>query len=402
MIKNDKPTLWYFGIEPLKARYTYQLSNFWMPAAFGIFKDKVNFHPIHVIQEPAEIKVGAVLDAVGRGQYAMAQCSQFLELIRNNEVKDGDIIFLQDFWTPGIESVFYALDLYGYKDIKFYARNWAQSSDEYDFTFNMRSWMRSYELGLAKRLNGMIVGSTMHRDLLRQDGFECPIHVMSMPVDDSEIRNKIPNWQEKVTQPKKNVVMFSSRLDKEKNPYFMLEVAKQFLAKNLDFEWHITTSGKVLRSMIPGVIDDFRAYAKIEPRFKLLENLSKEEYYNELSSNLIIFNSSLQDWVSFTLVEGTAFGIDIVYPNFRGFPENVPNNRLYTAFDVESAIKTLESTILDYEEKKSIKDYGIVERSNLGRLTEAWIICNNPNFELNIWHEAEYCKKLIYNDRFDN
>ena len=35
-------------------------------------------------------------------------------------LKDGDIIFLQDFWTPGIEGIFYALDLYGYKNIKIY------------------------------------------------------------------------------------------------------------------------------------------------------------------------------------------------------------------------------------------------------------------------------------------
>jgi glycosyltransferase involved in cell wall biosynthesis len=301
---------------------------------------------------------------------------------------------LQDFWTPGIESIFYALDLYGYKDIKFYARNWAQSSDEYDFTFGMRKWMRHYELGLAERLNGMFVGSTLHRDLLRQDGYTCPIHVMSMPVSADEIRNKIPNWKTQLTKQKKPVVMFSSRLDKEKNPFFMLEVAKQFLKENPYFEWHITTSGKSLRSMLPGVIDAFKSYAKEEPRFKLLEGLTKEEYYEELASNAIIFNSSLQDWVSFTIVEGTAFGIDVVYPNFRGFPEQVPANRMYTPFDVNSAVEVLTNT------KRNIlmfgsTNYGIVERSDLGRRTEAWIVANNPDFELNIWHEAELCEELL-------
>jgi glycosyltransferase involved in cell wall biosynthesis len=215
-----------------------------------------------------------------------------------------------------------------------------------------------------------------------------------MPVSADEIRSKVPNWQTKIKEPKKPVVMFSSRLDKEKNPFFMLEVAKKFLKKNPMFEWHVTTSGKELRSSLPGVIDAFRAFAKEEPRFKLLEGLTKEEYYEELASNMIIFNSSLQDWVSFTIVEGTAFGIDVVYPNFRGFPEQVPAERMYTPFDVDSAVTVLNKT------KSSVihfgaTNYGIVERSDLGRRIEAWIVANNPDFELNIWHEAELCEQLL-------
>lgn len=397
MMMKNKKNLWYFGLEPLKARYTYQLSTKWMPEAFELQNDKINFIDVSGdFDESGEIKVGAVLDAVGRGKFAMSQCANFLEALRKDLVKDGDIIFLQDFWTPGIESIFYALDLYGYKDIKFYARNWAQSSDEYDFTFGMRKWMRHYELGLAERLNGMFVGSTLHRDLLRADGYTCPIHVVSMPVSADEIRSKVPNWKERLQEQKKKVVMFSSRLDKEKNPFFMLAVAKKFLNENPDFEWHVTTSGKVLRSMLPGVMDAFRSYAAGEPRFKLLEGLTKEEYYEELASNAIIFNSSLQDWVSFTIVEGTAFGIDVVYPNFRGFPEQVPADRMYVPFDVNSAVKVLNDTLADSYYHGST-NYGIVERSDLGRRTEAWIVANNPDFELNIWHEAELCEELLKN-----
>jgi hypothetical protein len=174
----------------------------------------------------------------------------------------------------------------------------------------------------------------------------------------------------------------------------MLEVAKKFLSEDITFEWHVTTSGKSLRSMLPGVIDAFREYAAKEPRFKLLEGLTKEEYYEELASNAIIFNSSLQDWVSFTIVEGTAFGIDVVYPNFRGFPEQVPADRMYTPFDINSAVKVLNETVYDVYYGGST-NYGIVERSDLGRRTEAWIVANNPDFELNIWHEAELCAELL-------
>ena len=33
--------VFYFGLEPLKARYTYQLSKEWMPATFEPYSDKV-------------------------------------------------------------------------------------------------------------------------------------------------------------------------------------------------------------------------------------------------------------------------------------------------------------------------------------------------------------------------
>ena len=108
--------IWYFGLEPLKERYTYQLSNMWMP---NTFKDyDVNFIPIEgTLNTGKEIRVGAVLDAVGRGQYALSQCANFLDKIRTNKVKEGDVIFLQDFWTSGIDSIFYALDLYRYNNM---------------------------------------------------------------------------------------------------------------------------------------------------------------------------------------------------------------------------------------------------------------------------------------------
>jgi hypothetical protein len=94
MTEMKKPTVFYFGLEPLKARYTYQLSTKWMPEAFGLQSDKVNFVDIPgEFDETQEIKVGAVLDAVGRGKYAMSQCANFLDMLNKDIVKDGDIVF---------------------------------------------------------------------------------------------------------------------------------------------------------------------------------------------------------------------------------------------------------------------------------------------------------------------
>ena len=41
-----KRNVFYFGLEPLKARYTYQLCEEWMPKTFEAYKDRLNFIPM--------------------------------------------------------------------------------------------------------------------------------------------------------------------------------------------------------------------------------------------------------------------------------------------------------------------------------------------------------------------
>ena len=387
--------IFYFGLEPLKARYTYQLSKEWIPATFAPYEKAGKLKFIEVAGEfdpEQQIKVGAVLDAVGRGKFAMSQCSNFLDMLNIDQVKDGDVLFLQDYWHPGIESILYALDLYGI-NVKIYAMLHAQSVDEYDFTWPMRSWMRGFELGLDNRMTGIFVGSSIHKEQLRAAGFKAPIHVVSLPIHKEATLNKLPNYSDAMAHgivKKKDTIVYSSRLDKEKNPFFMLKVAEEFLSQKPDFEWHVTTSGKEFRSMLPGVIDAMYELAEKQPRFKLLNGLTKEEYYLELATCRIQFNTSLQDYVSWTVIEATAFGADIVYPNFRSFPEFIDANRMYKPFDVQSAIDTIHD-VLDSPKTH----YDIVDTSDLGRRMEGYIIANDYDKELCVWHEKEYCTQLL-------
>lgn len=379
--------VFYFGLEPLKARYTYQLSKEWMPAAFATQADKLNFIDVDGEFDPdQQIKVGAVLDAVGRGKFAMSQCSNFLDMLNNDQVNNGDVLFLQDYWHPGIESILYALDLYGIQ-VDIYAMLHAQSVDEYDFTYPMRSWMRGFELGLDKRMTGIFVGSTIHKEQLRQAGFEAPIHVVSLPLDIEATKAKLPLYSR---IHKKKTVVYSSRLDKEKNPFFMMDVATRFLENNTDWEWHITTSGNSFKSMLPGVIEAMEALSAKQPRFKLLSGLSKEEYYTELAEATIQFNSSLQDYVSWTVLESMTFGCTPVFPNFRSFPELITDKYMYSAFDVDDALR-----ILNYASYVPYLGKNLPVISDLGRLMEAYIVANGIDHEINIWHEYEYCKHLL-------
>jgi len=392
--KKNMKKVFYFGLEPLKARYTYQLSKEWMPNAFKPYVDnkKIKFIDVEGEFDPdQQIKIGAVLDAVGRGKFAMSQCSNFLDMLNNDEVSDGDVIFLQDYWHPGIESILYAIDLYGIK-LDIYAMLHAQSVDEYDFTYPMKSWMRGFELGLDKRMTGIFVGSSIHKEQLRNAGFESPIHVVSLPIDKQATLDKLPDYDS--LKERSKVVVYSSRLDKEKNPYFMMEVAREFLNEHPDWEWHVTTSGKEFKSMLPGVIESLNTLAKENTRFKLLDDLTKKEYYTELATCSIQFNTALQDYVSWTVIEATIFGADIVYPNFRSFPEFIDDDRLYKAFDVDNALTVLENTM----DSLKIHDY-IGDTSDLGRQMEAYIVSNKINNEINVWHELDYCLHLLKQEK---
>lgn len=391
MKEKDIKTVFYFGLEPIKSRYTEQLSKHWMPATFAPYKTAGELEFIDIpgdFDPDQQIKVGAVLDAVGRGKFAMSQCSNFLDMINNDQVKDGDVIFLQDYWTPGMDAIWYALDLYGIK-VKVYAMIHAQSVDEYDFTWPMRNWMRHYELGLDERMTAIFVGSTIHRDQLRQAGFKAPIHVVSLPLHHAMTLAKLPDSN----LEKENKVVFSSRLDKEKNPFFMLQVAEIFLENMPNYTWHVTTSGKSFKSMLPGVIEEMNALARRQPRFKLLSNLTKEEYYTELATAKIQFNSSLQDYVSWTVLESTAFGCDVVFPNLRSFPEFIPARQMYQPFQVQDAVNTLMNCIFKLE--ISSATYNFAEIADIGRRMEAYIIANDYQQEINVWHELEYCKYLL-------
>ena len=281
--------IYYFPLESLKSRYTHQLSTKWMPDAF--MKTTSLFHSVDGNYEQGDVSVGMVLDAVGRGVYSMNQCIYFLDMIQKGVINDGDTIYLQDFWTPGIESIFYAADLYGL-NLKVYARCWAQSVDEFDFTYKMKSWMRHYELGLDERLSGIFVGSTINRDELKAAGFKTPIHVTGLPIDYKEIRSYHPD---NITEEK--IVISSSRLDWEKNPMFMMNVAKQFLQKHKDWKWIFTTSAKSLRSNDQFIIDTIQKMDREEERFIVKTNMSKKGYHLYVNRIVIITYLRHLQWV---------------------------------------------------------------------------------------------------------
>lgn len=381
--------LFYFPLEPVKSRYTFQLSNFWMPESFKQFDWNVITINGDELEEN-DIKIGHVLDSIGRSIYSISQIKNFLQnYLDKGLVKNNDIIFFQDFWTPGIEAIYYALDLHNIK-VRTYSMLHAQSVDEYDFMYSMKNWCRNFELGIDKIHNsgGIFVGSTIHKEQLRQSGFESPIYVMSLPLDKNNIKQTLSE-----SFNKKKQVVFSSRLNGEKNPWFMFNVAKTFLDEYKDWEWIITTSSKEFKSEDEKLLSHLKNYSIVEPRFKMISNLTKEEYYKILSESEIQFNSSLQDYVSWTMLEAVSFNCKLVYPNFRSFLECIlDKNYLYDNFQIESVMKTFKKVIsLNLSTFQNI----VVDMSNTGRLFESYIMYHNVKKEFNIWTDYEVIKHIL-------
>jgi len=376
-------TIWYFPLESIKSRYTKQLCKEWIPNAIKQYLDGKKFVPVVGVQVDSQIKVGQVLDATGRGIYGLTQCACFLKHIELGSVKDGDVLYIQDFWTPGLEAIAYALHLYNLK-IKVYSMLHAQSVDEFDFTYDMRDWMRPIELGYDKlhMTGGIFVASTIHKKQLRRAGFKAPIHVVSLPFSYVEVKKHVPLQQR---MKKEKAVVFCSRFDKEKNPEFMLEVAETFLMEHKDWKFYVTTSAKEFRSNVPGFVDAMKFFAQQNKRFKMEANLSKDDFYKILCKSKIQLNTSWQDYVSWTLLEAVTFGCDIAYPNFRSFKECIPKDRRYKPNNLKSALKILERCIQEHRRHDNI-----AQHSDFGRLCEAAIICNGPYNEVNIWKDVKW------------
>lgn len=377
-------TFHYFGLEPLNARYTQQLTTRWAPEAFRAAARRVKdwgFRSLPTDGSPSEIGAGGVvLDPVGRGVVAMNQARVALQA---GDIKDGDVLYFQDMWSPGVEALLYALTLQ-HKRPRVYARCWAQSVDEYDFTFAMRKWMRHFELGLSRWLSGLFVASTVHRDQLRAAGVDCPIHVTGLPFDWGEVSWRMNHGSSREKTSK--TVIFTSRLNAEKNPWFMLEVADEFLKIHPDWRWLVTTSAATWPADVEPIVEAGERLRVKGRNIEFKSGLSKDSYYRELNDAAIQFNCSLQDYVAFTMLEAATANCDLCYPDFRSFTECVHPSRRYWAFDLADALRVLEACVLT---PKTHWRRAPMACTNGFRTEMAIMLQDYEGPEVNVWHQPE-------------
>lgn len=316
----QRPTLYYCPLEAYKERYTMQLSApewGWLERnwkACGIPYVRVEGDRPH---EPQNINTGVALDAVGRTKMCFAQVTKLLELLPG--MKFDDVIYFDDFWHPGMEAIAYAAQVMGRPVPKMYANLWAQSVDEFDFTYPMRQWMRHYERGNAAVLSGIFVACPSLKDKVVFGGIAGPddVHAVGHPFSSDEVKSRMT-----FDAPREDKVVFSSRWDAEKNPLFFLCVVDEVLRRRPNTRFVVCSSHRTLRSNREHLLRHLqRAIAKHKGKLLLKEGLTKEQYYAELTTAKIQINTADQDWISYVLLEASCAGCYPVYPYFRSFPE---------------------------------------------------------------------------------
>jgi glycosyltransferase involved in cell wall biosynthesis len=278
-----------------------------------------------------EIKTGIVLDFFGRAYYSLTQNAKLIKMIQEGQITSNATIYYDDFWTPGMDAVMYTAQLAGIK-LNIYAMLHAQSVDKYDFTYQLKNWLRSYEIGQSKFMKGIFVTSEYLLDLCTEAGIE-NVYYGGLPYNKEFILNKFPVTKEKI----KKRIMFCSRFDSEKNPDLFLSVARKLKDQ---FTFVMTTSFNKVSSNDKGIVERI-LNAEKEGVIELKTNLTKTEYYEELQKSQYQFNCAKQDWLSWTLLEALTYKCIPIYPRYRSFPEYLDSKYLYTENDVDSAVNTI-------------------------------------------------------------
>jgi len=361
--------LFYCGIEKLQARYSLQLQE-WNERVFklrGIDYEIVYGEDLTGDQ----IVTGSVLDAHGRSYYSLTQIANLVKLMKEGKVTSDDVIFFEDAFTPGMESLFYIIDQVpaNYRP-KIYVRFLAQTTDPDDFVNRegMFNWMRKYEEMLDTHVTAIMVASEEFVAHLRIAGMRAPIYVTGLPFGKDEVRSRVPDVKP-ITERKRRVG-FAARWDDEKQPHFYMDLAERFYKHSPGVEFAVFCGHPELKSNNPELVERaMNLQGSNKANFKVYTGLKKNNYYELLADSTILFNCALQDWVSNTVSEADTFGTLTLYPAYRSFPEVFANNakNMYVPWSVEDAESRLLSmmSVPEAYETGAVSDWqnGTIDRT---------------------------------------
>ena len=345
--------LYYMGLESYKARYTLQLTE-WNRRVFEKRGYDVRYVPGLTLDNGQKIVVGQVLDAHGRSYFGMSQLMNLVRLMQQGEVTNEDVVYFEDMFQPGFESLGYILDQVPHEmRPRIYVRCLAQSIDPDDFVhvWGMSRWMGLYEqmvCEIVHKTNGAVLASNeemvMH---MKVAGWDVPIYNISgLAFGKEEVRERVAG-ELKPFGERKHRVGFAARWDQEKQPNFYMDLAEAWNerhpSKYVEFA---VFSGAPLKSNNSSYMKRTRDLQS-KGVLTIYEDLEKNDYYNLLNDSRVLFNCALQDWVSNTVSEADTLGCNVLYPAYRSFPETFANDaeRLYIPWSLDDALNKLEKLL---------------------------------------------------------
>ena len=332
------------GLEPYEGRYTLQLQD-WSEAVFKRRGLDYVIVPGTTIDNTKAISVGQVLDAHGRSYFGMSQMMNLVQMMRSGECTGEDVVFFEDMFQPGMESLPYIMMQIPEADRPtIYLRCLAQAVDPDDFVhvWGMSKWMSLYEQ-MCNEIPNVNILSTNEEMVAHQRiaNWSAPIYNISgLSFGKAEVRSRIDGNTIKPWEERKDRVVFAARFDQEKQPDFFMDLAEKH--EFVDGMKFAIVQGGLLRSNNPKYVERARELAD-RGVIEIFENQKKNDYYNILNSSKVLFNCALQDWTSNTVSEADALGCNVLFPAYRSFPEIFANchERMYIPWSITDAFNKL-------------------------------------------------------------
>ena len=338
--------LYYMGLEAYNARYTLQLTE-WNKRVFERRGYDVVYVPGETLDNSQKIVTGQVLDAHGRSYFGMSQMMNLVKMMQQGKVTSEDVIYFEDMFQPGIESLPYIIDQCDEDNMpRIFVRCLAQSIDPDDFVhvWGMERWMRAYEQMVCSSVDGVLATNEEMVAHMKIAGWDVPIYNISgLAFGKSEVIERV-GGQIKPFNDRRLRVVFSARWDQEKQPDFYMDLIEawreRYPSKDVEF---VVCSGGELKSNNDSYMARTRKMAE-DGKLVIYDNLDKNKYYEIVNDSRVVFNCALQDWVSNTVSEADALGCNVLYPAYRSFPETFANDpeRLYIPWSIDDAIAKLD------------------------------------------------------------
>ena len=361
--------LYYMGLEAYQARYTLQLTE-WNRRVFERRGYDVVYVPGETLDNSQKIVTGQVLDAHGRSYFGMSQMMNLVKMMQQGEVTSEDVIYFEDMFQPGFESLPYIIDqLPEHMWPRIFVRCLAQSIDPDDFVhvWGLDRWMRAYEQMVCSSVTGVLATNEEMVAHMKIAGWDVPIYNISgLAFGKSEVIERVDNYIKPFNSRRMRVV-FSARWDQEKQPDFYMDLIEawneRYPSKDVEF---VVCSGGELKSNNDSYMARTRKMVE-DGKLVIYDNLDKNKYYEIINDSRVVFNCALQDWVSNTVSEADALGCNVLYPAYRSFPETFANDpdRLYIPWSIDDAINKLDNLLKKaHPNMGKISDYtdGTIDR----------------------------------------
>ena len=348
--------LFYMGLESYESRYTLQLTE-WNRRVFDQRGLDVIYVPGETIDNSQAISVGQVLDAHGRSYFSMSQMMNLVRLMQQGEVTAEDVVYFEDMFQPGFESLGYILNqVPEAMRPRIYVRCLAQAIDPDDFVhvWGMGKWMNLYEQmvnDIVKFSGGAVLATNEEMVAhMRIAGWTADIYNISgLAFGKSEVLERVGGADKiRPFSERKQRVVFAARWDQEKQPDFYMDLIEMFHQQGPSGVEFALLQGGALRSNDTKYVDRARQM-EADGLLTIHENLKKNDYYELLNNSRVMFNCALQDWTSNTVSEADTVGCNVLYPAYRSFPETFAHdpNRLYVPWSIDDAFVKLQLLLRD-------------------------------------------------------